>query len=397
LASSRIGRQPTREEAQKLRLSLEQLCETDQEVTVTGKPRIASIDLIRGAVMVLMAIDHVRVYSGLPAGGPTPGIFFTRWVTHFCAPAFLFLAGTSAFISAPRHPDLARRLAVRGAWLILLELTYMRLAWTFNLDFLHYEMAGVLWAIGWSMILLAGLVKLSRRLIAAIGLAIIAGHNLLDPHLQGITQALSGSGWESLWKILYLGFFAGPIEMGPSGPRLIVLYSIIPWIGVMAVGYAFGAILEMETARRDRLCFTLGLGAIGIFLVLRGFNLYGDPRPWGFAAANPGATPNAGAARVPEHHQVSRVARLPAHDAGSHHRLGPAAGAGTRSLDPRARPVRPRAVFLLPSPRPADSRYGDGRLEDPPGGSELLALRQPSDGRPRASPGVCLEPAASLH
>src|SRR5258707_7949447 len=105
---------------------------------------VASIDLIRGAVMVLMAIDHVRVYSGLPAGGPSPGIFFTRWVTQFCAPAFIFLAGTSAFLRGLRHADLPRFLVARGAWLIFLELTVLRVAWTFNLDFAHYEMAGVI-------------------------------------------------------------------------------------------------------------------------------------------------------------------------------------------------------------------------------------------------------------
>src|SRR5690348_217793 len=97
--------------------------------------RVASVDLIRGAVMILMAIDHVRVYSGLPAGGPTPGIFFTRWITHFCAPAFVFLAGTSAALYGRRHQDLARFLVVRGVWLIFLELTVLRVAWTFNFDF----------------------------------------------------------------------------------------------------------------------------------------------------------------------------------------------------------------------------------------------------------------------
>src|SRR6266699_2417713 len=122
--------------------------------------RVASIDLIRGAVMVLMAIDHVRVYSGLPAGGPTAGIFFTRWVTHFCAPAFLFLAGTSAYFYGKKHRDLSRFLLTRGVWLVFLELTFLRVAWTFNFDFAHYEMAGVIWAIGWCMILMAGWVKL---------------------------------------------------------------------------------------------------------------------------------------------------------------------------------------------------------------------------------------------
>jgi uncharacterized membrane protein len=122
--------------------------------------RIASIDLIRGAVMILMAIDHARVYSGLPAGGPTPGIFFTRWITHFCAPAFIFLAGTSAFLYGRRHADTSRFLLVRGLWLVLLELTVIRVAWTFNFDFTDYLLAGVIWVIGWCMVLMAGLIRL---------------------------------------------------------------------------------------------------------------------------------------------------------------------------------------------------------------------------------------------
>lgn len=242
--------------------------------------RVASIDILRGAVMILMAIDHVRVYSGLPAGGPTPGIFFTRWITHFCAPAFIFLAGTSIFFYARKHSDVSRFLLIRGAWLILLELTVMRLAWTFNLDFAHYEMAGILWVIGWCMILMALLVKLPLPAVGAIGAIIIAAHNLMDPHLGTLLDGLDASKLSGLWKILYFGFFAGPIQLGADGPNLIVLYSIIPWIGVMAAGYAFGKILTLDPRRRTQLCLAIGLGAIALFLILRGFNLYGDPRPW---------------------------------------------------------------------------------------------------------------------
>ncbi len=236
--------------------------------TVTA--RIGSVDIIRGAVMVLMAIDHVRVYSGLPAGGPTAGIFFTRWVTHFVAPAFIFLAGTSAFFYGRRHADLSRFLFVRGVLLVLLELTVIRVAWTFNFDFAHYMLAGVIWVIGWCMILMAALVKLRVRTIAIVGLAIITLHNVLLPPL--INAVPLGE----LWKILYTGFFNGPVRGSP----LIVLYSIIPWTGVMAAGYAFGTVLTMEPARRNRICVRVGLGAIALFLVLRGTNLYGDPRPW---------------------------------------------------------------------------------------------------------------------
>ncbi len=232
--------------------------------------RIASIDLIRGAVMVLMAIDHVRVYSGLPAGGPTAGIFFTRWVTHFVAPAFIFLAGTSAFFYGRKHKDLSRFLFIRGGWLVLLELTVIRIAWTFNFDFSHYLLAGVIWVIGWCMILMAALVRLRPRTVGIIGVAIIALHNLVMPWLSSHIPL------GELWKILYIGFFEGPV----AGTPLIVLYSIIPWIGVMAAGYAFGTALVMEPARRNRVCLRLGLGATALFLVLRGSNIYGDPRPW---------------------------------------------------------------------------------------------------------------------
>src|SRR6184192_3374516 len=150
---------------------------------VAAQSRIPSIDLIRGAVMVLMAIDHIRVYSGLPAGGPTAGIFFTRWVTHFVAPGFIFLAGTSAFFYGRKHAGLSRFLFVRGGWLVLLELTVIRVAWTFNFDFALYLLAGVIWVIGWCMILMSALVRLRVRTIAIIGLAIIALHNALMPPL----------------------------------------------------------------------------------------------------------------------------------------------------------------------------------------------------------------------
>ena len=229
--------------------------------------RIASVDLIRGAVMVLMAIDHVRVYSGLPPGGPIPGIFFTRWITHFCAPAFIFLAGTSAYLYGRRHPDPSSFLLKRGMWLILLELTLIRFAWTFNLDFSHYLLAGVIWVIGWCMVLMAGLVRLPLPAIATLGVGIIALHNALMPPVLPLLPV-----W--LRSILYTAFLDPPI-----GP-LMVLYSIIPWIGVMAAGYAFGSILTVAPARRRRICYTTGLGATALFLVLRGTNLYGDPVPW---------------------------------------------------------------------------------------------------------------------
>ena len=249
-------------------------------IKTTAKSRIESIDLIRGAVMILMAIDHVRVFSGVPAGGPAPGVFFTRWITHFCAPAFIFLAGTSIFLYARKHTDVSRFLLIRGIWLIFLELTLLRLAWTFNLDFRHYEMAGVIWVIGCCMILMAGLVKLPLNLIGAFGLVIIGTHNLMDPHVGNLIAGMDQNRLSGLWKIFYVAFFAGPSQFGADGPNLIVLYSIVPWIGVMAAGYAFGKILTLEAAQRNKICVAVGLSAIALFLVLRGFNLYGDPRPW---------------------------------------------------------------------------------------------------------------------
>ena len=262
---------------------------SDRFSTALPTPRLPSIDLLRGAVMLLMAIDHVRVYSGLPAGGPTPGIFFTRWVTHFCAPAFFFLAGTSAYLYGRKHEGVARFLATRGLWLVVLELTVLRLAWTFNADFAGYNMAGVIWALGWCMIILAALARLPLRIVGAIGVVIIAAHNLLP--MGDIVGSLGDDAGSDLSRIAYVGFFSGPVVFG-DGPPLMVLYSLIPWVGVMAAGYAFAQVMTLEPARRNRLCLAIGLGAIVAFLLLRGFDLYGDPRPWrSMTAAQPDGPP----------------------------------------------------------------------------------------------------------
>src|SRR6185312_14858147 len=137
-----------------------------------------------------MAIDHVRVYSGLPAGGPTPGIFFTRWITHFVAPAFVFFAGTAAYLHGTKLPNrgaLAKFLMARGAWLVLLELTVIRIAWTFNFDFAHYLLVGVIWVIGWCMILMAALVRLRVRTVGIIGVAVMVLHNaVMGPLINAI-------------------------------------------------------------------------------------------------------------------------------------------------------------------------------------------------------------------
>jgi uncharacterized membrane protein len=241
--------------------------------------RLESVDLLRGAVMVLMVLDHVRAFfSGawVRAGDvsqTTAPLFLTRWITHFCAPAFVFLAGTGVFLAATRgkpRGELSRFLVLRGFWLVLLELTVVRFGMVFNLDY-HYIPAGVLWAIGWSMVILAGLIWLPMRSIVVFAIVLIAGHNLLD----GIEPEMFGRfGW--VWKVLHE---KGSIRLW-RGVHLKVIYPLIPWAGVMAAGYVTGAIFALERRRRrPLLCFT-GLSLIGAFVVLRAWNHYGDPDPW---------------------------------------------------------------------------------------------------------------------
>jgi uncharacterized membrane protein len=242
--------------------------------------RVAAIDIVRGAVMILMAIDHVRVFSGVPAGGPTPAVFFTRWITNSVAPAFVFLAGTAALLHGRRlgsRAALARFLLTRGAWLVLLELTVVRLAWTFNFDYGTYLLAGVIWVLGLCMILLAPLVFLRPAAIAVFGITIIAGHNLMDYLPQAAFAALSRSPLSWLYQVLYFG---DAIQLGAQGPLLVVLYTVVPWIGVMAAGYAFGTVMLLPAARRRSVCIRLGLAASALFVVLRAADGYGEPRAW---------------------------------------------------------------------------------------------------------------------
>lgn len=252
--------------------------------------RLAGVDVLRGAVMVLMALDHVRVYFSAEALGPlthiSAALFTMRWVTHFCAPVFVFLAGAGAYLHG-RHRSraaLARYLATRGAWLILLELSVIRLAWTFNLGYDEFLLAGIIWVIGLSMLCLAGLVFLPRALLFALGFVLVFGHDLLDSSQAELVQGLRGSPLAWLYQALYFG---GPIQLGPGGPRLMILYSLVPWVGVMALGYTFGAVLAAERQRRRALCLVAGWCALGLFLVLRGFNLYGDPSPWTHSERGP--------------------------------------------------------------------------------------------------------------
>jgi uncharacterized membrane protein len=225
--------------------------------------RIRSIDIIRGVIMVLMAIDHVRVYSGIPAGGVTAGIFFTRWITHFCAPGFVFLAGTAAFLHGRRLGNvgqLSRYLMTRGLMLVVLELTLIRFSWTFNVAYDQFVLAGVIWMLGWCMVILAGLVRLSARTAGLLGVGIICLQQLfaLVPRLlPASVRPGFGHGWEYIY---------------PSGldaaAGIQVLYVIVPWIGVMAAGYGFGAIMLRERHERKRLCLRIGVAATAAFVVL---------------------------------------------------------------------------------------------------------------------------------
>jgi uncharacterized membrane protein len=242
--------------------------------------RVGSLDFVRGVVMILMAIDHVRVYSGLPAGGPAPGIFFTRWVTHFVAPGFVFLAGTAAFLHGRKLSDraaLSKFLFVRGAWLVLLELTVIRIAWTFNFDFANYMLAGVIWMIGCCMMIMAAAIHLPVTTLGAIGVAIIALHNLSDLAAGPLNEWFGEQGPNWLLRILYFG---GAVQLGSSGPPLLVLFVIVPWIGVMMAGYAFGTVMEMPADRRRAISLRLGIALTMLFVLLRALNVYGDPRPW---------------------------------------------------------------------------------------------------------------------
>jgi uncharacterized membrane protein len=244
----------------------------------TRPPRTLSIDLLRGAVMVLMALDHARdFYFGFnpePTDLATTNVvlFFTRWFTHFCAPVFVFLAGTSAYLYGRRHDakSVTHYLLTRGAWLIVLELTVVRLGWIPELGY-HFSVLQVIWAIGWSMIVLAGLSRLPLGVVAATGAIIVAGHNLLDP----LDNADLGA-WRPLWMVLHKRGGLVPIP----DHQVWVMYPLLAWFGVIALGYAFGSVLDRPVAERRRLTLRIGLAATAAFVVLRAINLYGDPAPW---------------------------------------------------------------------------------------------------------------------
>ncbi len=243
-------------------------------------PRLDSVDLLRGLVMVLMALDHTRgfftnvSFYPLDLEKTNALLFLTRWLTHYCAPVFVFLAGAGAFLSKTRGRttrDLSWFLLTRGLWLVFLEVTVIRwTGWAYSFDF-RFIGIGVIWAIGWSMVVLAGLVFLPTWVITVFGLGMIAVHNVFD----GVKPESWGA-WEGLWRILHSG---GSFALAP-GHQFGAGYPLIPWIGVMAAGYGFGTLLLREAGERRKWLLRLGAGLTALFVLIRFSNLYGDPHPW---------------------------------------------------------------------------------------------------------------------
>ena len=245
--------------------------------------RIASIDFLRGLVMIIMALDHVRMYFGegtwyaepTNLATTTPLLFFTRWITHFCAPVFVFLAGTSAYLyrlNKANIKETASFLLTRGLWLIFVEWVIVNFAWTFDITF-SFRILQVIWAIGISMVALAGLVFLPDGLIITIGMLLVFGHNLLD------SITVQGSSIKAvIWYTLHQpnSIFIDPTHL------VSFVYPILPWFGLMALGYASGLLYQdgFPAERRRGWLLSVGLFATFLFLVLRGLNLYGEPREW---------------------------------------------------------------------------------------------------------------------
>lgn len=238
------------------------------------RARLESIDVVRGVIMILMAIDHTRDYFGIPGQNPTDlssataALFFTRWITHFCAPVFFLLTGLGAYLSLRRRSrgELSWFLLTRGVWLIFLEAVVLRcFAYQFNFDY-RVTMLLVLWALGWAMITLAALVRLPASVVTAFGVLLIAGHNLFD----------SVRSTSLLWSLLHArGFLLNTPEH-----VVFVGYPLIPWIGVTAVGYGLGQVYAWDAGRRRAFLVRLGVALSATFVVLRGLNVYGDPARW---------------------------------------------------------------------------------------------------------------------
>ena len=228
--------------------------------------------------MVIMALDHVRDYFSIATFDPVDlsktdlPFFFTRWITHYCAPTFIFLAGVSAFLFGQKVDDkkkLFKFLITRGLWIVFLEFTIVRFGWFFNFDY-SFSVAQVIWAIGWSMVVLSGLIFLPWRVVGIIGLAIIVFHNLLDPI---IPSSFGSMDWA--WKILHEG---GPIQV--SNSLVYVAYPLLPWIGVMAAGYGFGSLFLLPEKKRINTFLKIGSGLIISFIIIRSINFYGDASLW---------------------------------------------------------------------------------------------------------------------
>lgn len=253
--------------------------------TATTK-RIESIDLLRGVVIIIMALDHVRDYFHADnflfepndMAKTTPAIFFTRWITHFSAPVFMFLAGTSAFLVGERtqvangtKQELSIFLFTRGLWLMLLEVVVINFAWSFNPEYLMLRLQ-VIWALGLSMVILSAIIYLPKQLILIIGLLILFLHNTLDNiHTTGNT--LKDFLWAELHERRRFVFAGKTISTG---------YPILAWFGIMALGYCFGQLYKkgMDAAVRKKYLLLIGGAAILLFALMRTINMYGDKEPW---------------------------------------------------------------------------------------------------------------------
>jgi uncharacterized membrane protein len=251
------------------------------QVNLMNKGRITSIDLLRGLAMIIMALDHTRdyfhadafVYDPTNLQKTTVLLFFTRWITHFCAPVFVLLAGTSAFISGQKKAkkELSLFLLKRGLWLVFLELTVVNFAWFFNIHFSYFGLQ-VIWALGVGMICLSGLIYLPKKAILFTGLVLVAGHNLLDNfHVSG--NSLEAFGWGILHERRLFTF--GNVNIRSA-------YPLLPWIGLMALGYCIGNIFiaGFNPAKRKRILIYLGSASVLLFIVIRFINIYGDLFPW---------------------------------------------------------------------------------------------------------------------
>ncbi len=243
--------------------------------------RIESIDLLRGIVMIIMALDHVRdyfhadafLYNPLDLGQTNVPLFFTRWITHLCAPVFVFLAGTSAFLVGVRKgkKELSAFLLKRGLWLLVLEVTVINFAWFFNIQFSLITLT-VIWALGVGMIALAGAIHLPFKVILALGLLFVIGHNTLDSvHIEGDNIAAIGYALLHEFKGFQLGHFF-----------LYIGYPVIAWTGIMFLGYCFGALYQssVDPSTRKRTLVKIGVSLILLFVVIRFTNVYGDPSLW---------------------------------------------------------------------------------------------------------------------